>query len=152
LQLSGILLDVKVRSFYSVVVEVDHLTVPVSDYDASKRFYARALQPLGYEILMDWPDARRVYLGSPLRPSSFWITVSDAAGALEVALVAEGPDSVDAFHAAALAAGGRSAGEPRVRPEHSRDYYAARVLDPDGNAIEAVYRGEAATASLSAAA
>ena len=133
-------------------MEIDHLTVPVTDYETSKRFYVRALDPLGYVVLLDWPDARRVYLGSPLRPSSLWITVSDAAGALEVALVAEGPDSVDAFHAAALAAGGRSAGEPRVRPEHSRDYYAARVLDPDGNAIEAVYRGEAAAASLSAAA
>lgn len=126
--------------------------MPVSDYAGSRRFYVRALQPLGYEILMDWPDAQRVYLGSPQRPSSFWITVSDAAGALEVALLADGPDSVDAFHAAALAAGGRSAGEPGVRPEHSGDYYAARVLDPDGNAIEAVFRGEVAAESLRSAA
>jgi predicted lactoylglutathione lyase len=101
---------------------------------------------------MDWPDARRVYLGSLHKPSSFWITVSDAAGALEVAVVAGDPDTVDAFHSAALAAGGRSADEPGIRPEHSRDYYAARVLDPDGNSIEAVYRGEAAAARLSAAA
>jgi catechol 2,3-dioxygenase-like lactoylglutathione lyase family enzyme len=133
-------------------VEIDHLTVPVSDYEAAKRFYARALQPLGYGVLMDWPDARRVYLGSPRRPSSFWITVSDAAGALEVSLLASEPESVDAFHTAALAAGGRSADEPGIRAEHSRDYYAARVLDPDGNSIEAVYRGRAAAARLPAAA
>ena len=45
-------------------VEIDHLTVPVSDYESAKRFYVRALQPLGYGVLMDWPDARRVFLGS----------------------------------------------------------------------------------------
>jgi catechol 2,3-dioxygenase-like lactoylglutathione lyase family enzyme len=151
-QLSAILLDIKARSFYSPAVEIDHLTVPVTDYEASKRFYVRALQPLGYEVLMDWPDAQRVYLGSPQRPSSFWITVSGAAGTLEVALVASRPDAVETFHAAALAAGGRSAGAPGVRPEQSCDYYAARVLDPDGNAIEAVFRGEAAAESLRSAA
>jgi catechol 2,3-dioxygenase-like lactoylglutathione lyase family enzyme len=133
-------------------VEIDHLTVPVSDYEAAKRFYVRALQPLGYGVLMDWPDAKRVYLGSLRRPSSFWITVSDAAGALEVSLVAGEADAVEAFHAAALAAGGSSADEPGIRPERSRDYYAARVLDPDGNSIEAVYRGESSAARLSAAA
>jgi catechol 2,3-dioxygenase-like lactoylglutathione lyase family enzyme len=133
-------------------VEIDHLTVPVSDYEASKRFYVRALQPLGYGVLMDWPDARKVFLGSPRRPSSLWVSVSDAAGALEVSLAATGPDVVEAFHAAAVAAGARSVHEPGVREEYSRDYYAARVVDPDGNSIEAVYRGEASAARLSAAA
>jgi catechol 2,3-dioxygenase-like lactoylglutathione lyase family enzyme len=133
-------------------MEIDHLTVPVTDYESAKRFYVRALQPLGYGVLMDWPDAHKVFLGSLRKPSSLWISVSDAAGALEVSLLASGPDSVDAFHAAAVAAGALSAGEPGVRPEHSRDYYAARVLDPDGNSIEAVYRGEASAARLSAAA
>jgi catechol 2,3-dioxygenase-like lactoylglutathione lyase family enzyme len=128
-------------------VEIDHLTVPVSDYEAAKRFYVRALQPLGYGVLMDWPDARKVFLGSLRKPSSLWISVSSSAGALEVSLLAGGPDSVDAFHAAAVAAGARSASEPGMRPEY-RDYYAARVLDPDGNSIEAVYRGEASAARL----
>jgi catechol 2,3-dioxygenase-like lactoylglutathione lyase family enzyme len=133
-------------------VEIDHLTVPVSDYEASKRFYVRALQPLGYGVLMDWPDARKLFLGSLRKPSSLWISVSDAAGAIDVALVATGPDAVEAFHAAAVAAGARSADEPGVRVQYSRDYYAARVLDPDGNSIEAVYRGDASAARLSAAA
>ena len=129
-------------------MEIDHLTVPVSDYEASERFYVRALQALGYGVLMDWPDAERVYLGSLRKPSSFWITVSDAAGALEVALVAGDPGAVDAFYAAALAAGARSAVEPGLCLERSRDYYAARVIDPDGNSVEAVYRGELTAASL----
>jgi catechol 2,3-dioxygenase-like lactoylglutathione lyase family enzyme len=133
-------------------VEIDHLTVPVRDYEMGKRFYVRALQPLGYSVLMDWPDACRIYLGSLRKPSSFWVTVSDAAGSLEVALVAGAPDAVDAFHAAALAAGGRSADEPGIRPEYSRDYYAARILDPDGNSIEAVYRGAASAIRLPVAA
>lgn len=133
-------------------MEIDHLTVPVSDYESAKRFYVRALQPLGYGVLMDWPDARRVFLGSLRRPSALWISVSEAAGALEVSLLAGAAASVDAFHAAALAAGARSADEPGVRERYSRDYYAARVLDPDGNSIEAVYRGDAALARLPAAA
>jgi catechol 2,3-dioxygenase-like lactoylglutathione lyase family enzyme len=133
-------------------MEIDHLTVPVSDYEASKRFYVRALQPLGYGVLMDWPDARKVFLGSLRKPSSLWVAVSDAPGALEVALRASGPEAVEAFHAAAVAAGAHSVHEPGVREEYSRDYYAARVLDPDGNSIEAVYRGEASAARLRAAA
>ena len=129
-------------------MEIDHLTVPVSDYEAAKRFYVRALRPLGYGVLMDWPDARRIFLGSLRKPSSLWISVSHAAGALEVSLLAPAPEVVDAFHAEAVAAGARSADEPGVRDRYSRDYYAARVLDADGNSIEAVYRGEAAAARL----
>ena len=133
-------------------MEIDHLTVPVSDYDAAKRFYVGALQPLGYGVLMDWPDASRVFLGSLRRPSSLWISVSDAAGALEVSLRAPAPEAVEAFHAAAVAAGGTTVHEPGVRRDHSRDYFAARVLDLDGNSIEAVYRGDSTLARLSAAA
>lgn len=134
-------------------MEIDHLTVPVKDYESAKRFYVRALQPLGYGVLMDWPDARKVFLGSLRTPSSLWITVSDAAGALEVSLAAPGPEVVEAFHSAAVAAGARSVDEPGVREQYSRDYYAARVVDADGNSIEAVYRGHATTAArLSAAA
>jgi catechol 2,3-dioxygenase-like lactoylglutathione lyase family enzyme len=132
-------------------VEIDHLTVPVRDYDASKRFYERALRPLGLVLRLDWPDRRRAFLGYEGGPSSLWLAESQAAGILELSLAAADADAVDAFHAAALAAGGRSEYEPGIRPEYSRDYYAARVLDPDGNAIEAVFRGVvAAQRSLAA--
>jgi hypothetical protein len=90
---------------------------------------------------MDWPDARRAYFGLPRQPSSLWLAESDAAGSLELSLAASDADAVHAFHESALAAGGRTQDEPGVRPERNRTYYAARVLDPDGNSIEAVYRG-----------
>jgi catechol 2,3-dioxygenase-like lactoylglutathione lyase family enzyme len=127
--------------FYFSDVDIDHLKVPVSEYRQSKRFYELALRPLGLEVLLDWPDARRAYLGIEGRPSSLWLVECDPAGTLELSLAASDPGAVDAFHEAAVAAGGRVAEEPGVRPERSRDYYAARVVDPDGNSIEAVYRG-----------
>jgi catechol 2,3-dioxygenase-like lactoylglutathione lyase family enzyme len=129
-------------------VEIDHLTVPVRDYETSRRFYERTLGPLGFEILMDWPDGRRAYFGLPRKPSSLWLAESEAAGSLELSLAAVDADAVHAFHESAIAAGGRTQDDPGVRPERNRTYYAARVLDPDGNSIEAVYRG-AVTAGTS---
>ena len=129
-------------------VAIDHLTVPVRDYGESKRFFEEALRPLGYVVLLDWPDQRRTYLGFEHTPSSLWLVESDAAGSLDVSLAAEDADAVDAFHAAAVAAGGRTDRLPGIRPEYSRDYYAARVLDPDGNSIEAVCRDVAAPAEI----
>ena len=123
---------------------IDHVTVPVRDYQRSKRFFEQALRPLGFVVLLDWPDKRRTYLGLERQPSSLWLVESYAAGTLELTLVAADPDAVEAFHAAAVAAGARSDWAPEVRLEYSREYYAARVLDPDGNAVEAVYRGIAA--------
>jgi catechol 2,3-dioxygenase-like lactoylglutathione lyase family enzyme len=123
---------------------IDHLTVPVRSYQVSKGFYEQALRPLGLIVLLDWPDNRRAYFGVLHEPSFFWLVESWAAGGLDVTLIAPGPEAVDAFHAAAVAAGARSDWEPAIRPEHSHDYYSARVLDPDGNSVEAVYRGAAA--------
>lgn len=127
---------------------LDHLTVPVRDYETSKRFYERALRPLGYAVLLDWPDRRRAYLGIEKSPSALWLAESYAAGTLEVSLSAEDADAVDAFYAAALSAGGVAQDEPGIRPEYSRDYYAALVRDPDGNSIEAVCRGAAAAEGI----
>jgi catechol 2,3-dioxygenase-like lactoylglutathione lyase family enzyme len=125
-------------------MEIDHLTVPVRDYEVGKRFYADVLQPLGFRVLLDWPDRRRAYLGLESRPSSLWVIESTFAGTLEVSLALPDRGSVVAFHTAALAAGGRSLAEPGVREEHSGDYYAARIADFDGNTIEAVHRTAAA--------
>jgi catechol 2,3-dioxygenase-like lactoylglutathione lyase family enzyme len=122
-------------------VEIDHVTVPVRDYDAGKRFYEQVLAPLGLLVRLDWPDKRRVFFGPDGRPSSLWMVESPAAGSLELSLVAGEADSVDAFHAAAVSAGARTQYGPGVRPEQNREYYSARVLDPDGNSLEAVFRG-----------
>ena len=134
------MLDRKARSFYSLTVKIDHLTVPVSDYERSRRFYEEVLAPLGFTTLLDWHDKRRAYLGVPPQASSLWLVESAITGTIDIALAASNADAVDAFHAAATAAGARTLDDPGVRPEHSNRYYAARVLDPDGNSIEAVHR------------
>ena len=125
-------------------MEIDHLTVPVRNYEVGKHFYADALEPLGFRILLDWPDRRRAYLGVKSRPSSLWVVESTFAGALDVAVAVPDAASVVAFHTAALAAGGRSVAAPGIRDEFSRDYYSARIADFDGNTIEVVHRAAAA--------
>jgi catechol 2,3-dioxygenase-like lactoylglutathione lyase family enzyme len=125
-------------------VEIDHLTIPVRDYEAGKRFYERALEPVGFVVRLDWPDKRKVFFGPEHRPSSLWLSETEADGSVQVSLAAVAPEAVDAFHAAALSAGARTEYEPGIRPEYNREYYAARVLDPDGNSIEAVFRGAVA--------
>lgn len=133
-------------------MEIDHLTVFVRDYDTSKAFYEEILAPLGLEVLLDWPDERRAYFGQPGEPSSLWLVESELAGRLEVALPARDAGAVHAFYGTAIAAGARSEWEPGVRPEYHPAYYAARVLDFDGNSLEVLFRGEAAALRSPAAA
>jgi catechol 2,3-dioxygenase-like lactoylglutathione lyase family enzyme len=129
-------------------VAIDHVTLPVRDYEASKRFYEEALRPLGFVLMLDWRERRRAWFGIAGSPSALWVAESDAAGSLELCLGAEQPEAVDAFHLEALGAGGRSSWEPGIRPEFSRDYYAARIQDPDGNSIEVVCRREIAAGAV----
>ncbi|HZB34577.1 MAG TPA: VOC family protein [Gaiellaceae bacterium] len=128
-------------------MEIDHLTVFVQDYDASKPFYEDALAPLGLVPLLDWRDRRRTYFGRPGEPSSLWLIESDLGGRLEIALPARDAGAVHSFYGTAIAAGARSDWEPGIRPEYSTEYYSARVHDFDGNSIEAVFRGAAAQAA-----
>jgi catechol 2,3-dioxygenase-like lactoylglutathione lyase family enzyme len=128
-------------------VAIDHVILPVRDYEASKRFYEWALRPLGFALMLDWPEGRRAWFGLAGSPSSLWVAESDAAGSLELCLGAEQSNAVDAFHAEAIGAGGQSRWEPGIRPEFNSGYYAARIHDPDGNSIEVVCRCETATAA-----
>ena len=121
-------------------MQLDHLTVPVTDYGRSKRFYADALRPLGFELLTDWHQKRRAYLGIPAAPSSLWLVEAPASATIGLSLAAAAADVVDAFHAAAVEAGAEALDPPGVRRERNGRYYAARVRDPDGNTIEAVHR------------
>ena len=123
---------------------VDHIALPVRDYAVSRRFYEEALRPLGIALLLDWPDGRRAWFGVEGEASSLWLRESHTAGTLELALAAEGTEAVEAFHSAAVEAGAYSDWLPGVRPEFNAQYFAARVRDPDGNSIEAVYRGAVA--------
>ncbi len=117
---------------------VDHVTVTTSDCRAAKRFYEPALRPLGFSVVFDWPDGGRAYLGLPAEPSSLWIVQGARPGRASVSLAAADRDEVDAFYAAALAAGGRAVSAPARRPEYTERTYAAAVLDADGNTLEAI--------------
>ena len=115
---------------------IDHTGVGVSDFARSKAFYAAALAPLGYAPLMEWGNFAG--FGVPPKPD-FWIgqgKVNDPP--VHVAFRAGSRALVDAFHAAAIAAGGRDNGPPGLRPHYHPNYYGAFVRDPDGHNIEAV--------------
>ena len=115
---------------------LDHVGIRVSDFEQSKRFYAEALSPLGYELLKE-PSVSAAGFGRRGKPD-FWIGQGDRGQPVHIAFAASDRASVDAFHEEALAAGGRDNGGPGLRPEYHQSYYAAFVFDPDGNNIEAV--------------
>ncbi len=115
---------------------IDHVKLHVADAAASRAFYEAALAPLGYRVVLE-PAPGVVGMG-PGFPD-FWIAQSDAPTVAHVALRAADRAAVDAFHDAALAAGGRDNGPPGLRPQYHPGYYGAFVLDPDGNNVEAVH-------------
>jgi catechol 2,3-dioxygenase-like lactoylglutathione lyase family enzyme len=124
---------------------IDHLGVGVRDYEESLAFYTRALEPLGIELVVkNDADNRAAGFGFKGR-DDFWIHEGRPLGRMHVAFEARSREQVDAFHAAALEAGGRDNGAPGLRREYSPTYYAAYILDPNGNNIEAVFHGEAPT-------
>lgn len=123
---------------------LDHLGYIVSDHARSKAFYDRALAPLGVAEVMTYGLASGYGRGP--KPD-FWIsqspTASSAIAPVHVCFAARDRAEVDAFHAAALAAGGRDNGGPGLRPQYHPNYYGAFVLDPDGHNVEAVYHAPA---------
>jgi catechol 2,3-dioxygenase-like lactoylglutathione lyase family enzyme len=122
---------------------IDHIGVGVRDFEQSMDFYTRALGPLGFDrVAFVDTDNRSAGFGVGGR-DEFWIHEGRPVGRMHVAFESASREAVDAFHAAAVEAGGRSNGEPGVRPEYSATYYAAYVLDPNGNNIEAVFHGDA---------
>ena len=117
---------------------LDHLGFAVSNYARSKAFYERALAPLGISVLME-PAGQAAGFGRDGKPS-FWVEGlgRPVQGRLHIAFAADTREQVDAFHAAALDAGGTDNGPPGVREIYHPSYYGAYVLDPDGNNVEAV--------------
>lgn len=122
---------------------IDHTGITVSDLARSKAFYTAALAPIGYQLLLEFPAAVTGHadvagFGEPPKPD-FWLgSGTPNQPPLHVAFRAANRQQVDAFHAAALAAGGRDNGAPGLRPHYHPDYYGAFVLDPDGHNIEVV--------------
>jgi catechol 2,3-dioxygenase-like lactoylglutathione lyase family enzyme len=121
---------------------IEHVSVPISDQKA-RQFYVAALAPLDYVLQRDYPsDAAGFCEGES---TSFWIVKKPSpVQPIHVALRAPSKGAVQRFYDAALKAGGKDNGEPGFRREYGDDYYAAFVLDPDGNNIEACYFGEKA--------
>ncbi len=120
---------------------LDHVGIEVSDFERSKAFYERALEPLGIRLLMEFEKMAGFGKETEHGPKPFfWVgargrpTVSGA----HVAFGVRDPKQVDAFHAAACGAGGSYNGAPGPRPIYHPGYYGAFVLDPDGNNVEAV--------------
>jgi catechol 2,3-dioxygenase-like lactoylglutathione lyase family enzyme len=124
----------------------DHTGFTVTDFERSKSFYQNALAPLGIGLMLEVTPEQsgggsHAGFGAEGR-AFFWIGERGSpVSGLHIALRASSREAVDAFHHAALAAGGRDNGAPGLRPHYDDDYYGAFVLDPDGVNVEAVCRG-----------
>lgn len=114
----------------------DHVAVNVRDMEKSRKFYEKALAPLGCSVTGTFGD----WVGFGKDGKSFlWLTRRDpVGGSVHIAFACDRREMVDGFYEAALQSGGRDHGKPGVRQDYSPDYYAAFVLDPEGNNIEAV--------------
>ena len=120
----------------------DHVGVNVKDFAVSRAFYGQALEPLGWSEVMAFDEHKAVAYGTDDKPV-FWVCEREPYGTgTHVAFHSEEREIVDAFHAAALAAGGTDNGAPGIREHYHPTYYAAFVHDPDGNNVEAVCHKE----------
>jgi catechol 2,3-dioxygenase-like lactoylglutathione lyase family enzyme len=123
---------------------LSHLSFGVRDLERAAAFYDRILAPLGYARV--WSSEKGVGFGPPSAADKLalfaWPAQAEPPGpGFHLAFAAPTRAAVDAFHAAALEAGGRDEGAPGLRPHYGPDYYAAFVIDPDGHKLEAVHQG-----------
>jgi catechol 2,3-dioxygenase-like lactoylglutathione lyase family enzyme len=123
---------------------IDHFGINVRDLARSRTFYEATLAPLGYRVSKDFGEAigfrtQGGFGPSPDPAGDFWIAkVEPVTAPIHFAFSAESEAVVDAVFKAAIAAGGKSNGEPGLRPKYHARYYAAFIIDPDGHNIEAV--------------
>lgn len=121
---------------------IDHTGISVKDFEASKAFYDKVFAPLGAKLLYMVPEqftGGAKVGGYGREKPDFWLHENaDTGPGRHYAFKARTHAEVDAFHAAALAAGGRDNGAPGPRPHYHPNYYGAFVFDPDGNNVEAV--------------
>jgi catechol 2,3-dioxygenase-like lactoylglutathione lyase family enzyme len=124
---------------HTPIVELDHLSVPVRAYQKARRFYERAFGALGMHVNLEYGSS--CGFGSKDQKIFWLVRDGNATGGGHYALRVKYRDEVDAFHQAALAAGGTDHGAPGPRPDYGPSYYAAFVLDPEGNNLEVVCYG-----------
>jgi catechol 2,3-dioxygenase-like lactoylglutathione lyase family enzyme len=125
----------------------DHVVFGVSDYAASKAFFLKALEPLGLAVVLEGPLG--VEMSADGRSSLCIRQTEEKPAYLHLAFRAETREQVEAFHRAALEAGGKDNGAPGLRPQYHPNYYAAFVIGPDGHNIEVVcHAPDAVTAAI----
>lgn len=122
---------------------IDHTGVAVSNYEQSKKFYSDALSAIGYEMIVEFPASVTgsedvAGFGEGGKPDFWVVSGGPNKPPVHVAFRVASRTIVDAFHKAALAAGGTDNGQPGLRPHYHPNYYGAFVRDPDGHNIEAV--------------
>jgi catechol 2,3-dioxygenase-like lactoylglutathione lyase family enzyme len=115
---------------------IDHVMIKVKDLAKSKAFYQVALKPLGYSVKMEFDGA--VGFGATDGMPDFFLGEGAVQGPAHIAFTCAQRVTVDAFHTAALKAGGRDNGEPGLRSHYHPTYYGAFIVDPDGHNVEAV--------------
>jgi catechol 2,3-dioxygenase-like lactoylglutathione lyase family enzyme len=126
-----------------MTIEIDHIGLGVADYQAARAFYIAALKPLGMGLVMEFTRQQTGHedsggFGTPGRPFIWISATGKTTPHVHLALRANSRAQVDAFYAAAIAAGGKDNGGPGVREMYHPHYYGAFVLDPEGHNIEAV--------------
>ena len=114
---------------------IEHTGIFVSNYKQAKEFYTKALKPLGYKLSMEFGESCGFMEGGH---TSFWIVKKARTAKGHVAFGAKSRKAVRDFHEAAMRGAGKDNGKPGLRKDYSPDYYAAFILDKDGNNIEAV--------------
>ena len=114
-----------------------HVQLAVSDFPRALRFWRACLEPLGFVAQSVDEAGQSAGFGPPGAPK-LWIGAGERRGPVHIAFDAKDQQAVKRFHEAALAAGGKDHGKPGPRPDYSATYWAAFVIDPDGNNIEAV--------------
>jgi catechol 2,3-dioxygenase-like lactoylglutathione lyase family enzyme len=132
---------------------IDHVSLGVSDLERSRRFYDAVLRPLGIVRIVDFQQCGSDYgamAGSLGVEFTVTVEPGDSLVSRGMHLCFRAPDraAVRAFHAAAVLSGGRSDGEPGLRPQYHPDYFGAFVIDPDGHRVEAVCHAPQAPATL----
>ena len=115
---------------------IDHVTLNVADIDGAKAFYEAALEPVGYELAMDFVGGAG--FAADCKPDFFLAERGEPSSPVHIAFKAADRKTVDAFHEAALDAGGIDNGEPGIREQYHANYYGAFIHDLDGNNVEAV--------------
>jgi catechol 2,3-dioxygenase-like lactoylglutathione lyase family enzyme len=116
----------------------DHVKFGVSDYEASKAFFLKALEPLGITAGAEGPPAYGIELSTTGKASLCLFQTQEKPAHLHLAFVAASRQQVKAFYRAALEAGGKDKGAPGLRPHYHANYFAAFVMGPDGHNIEMV--------------